>query len=113
MNILFVCSRNKKRSPTAETIFSGVKGIEVASAGTAKDAEEQVTPEHLEWANLIFVMESYHKVRLTEMYGRHLNGKRIVCLNIKDRFEYMDNELVALLRARVTAVVAELVDAQA
>lgn len=113
MNILFVCSRNKKRSPTAEAIFSGIEGFEVASAGTAKDAEEKVTPEILEWANLVVVMESYHKRRLNEMHGRHLRGKRIVCLDIKDRYEYMDDELIALLRVKMNAVVAELVDAQA
>jgi predicted protein tyrosine phosphatase len=106
MNVLFVCSRNKKRSPTAEAIFSEVEGMKVASAGTAKDAEEQITSEHIDWANLIFVMESCHKRRLTEMYKKHLKDKRIVCLNIKDRYEYMDDELVALLRAKVNAVVA-------
>jgi predicted protein tyrosine phosphatase len=78
------------------------RGIEVASAGPAPDAGEQLTPEHLDAADLIFVMERVHQVRLKRDFGRHLKGKRIVCLNIPDDYTYMQPELVALLKARVT-----------
>lgn len=41
VNVLFVCSRNKKRSPTAEFIFSNLEGVNVLSAGTSVDAEHR------------------------------------------------------------------------
>lgn len=101
MNVLFVCSRNRLRSPTAEAVFADTDGIETASAGTGADAEEVVSGELLQWADLICVMEARHKRALTRDHGRWLRGKRIVVLNIPDRYDYMDPELVALLRERV------------
>lgn len=100
--VLFLCSRNRLRSPTAEEVFRGWPGIDVASAGLSPDAEEQVAPELLHWADDIFVMEPVHRRRLASRFGAHLAGKRVVCLRIPDDFEYMDPTLVALLRARVT-----------
>lgn len=107
MNLLFVCSRNRLRSPTAEAVFSAIGGVEApathqaASAGTSPDAEQPVDPEQLEWADLIFVMEARHKRILTQRFGRTLRGKRIVVLGIPDEFEFMQPELVELLEARV------------
>ena len=57
MNLLFVCARNRLRSPTAERIFADWPGVDTASAGTAADAEAPVTPELLDWADVIMVME--------------------------------------------------------
>lgn len=102
MNVLFVCSRNRYRSPTAEAVFASVEGLEVDSAGTADDAEQPVDAELVEWADLICVMEARHRRVLTRRFGRWLRGKRLVVLDIPDRFEAMDPELVDLLRARVT-----------
>jgi predicted protein tyrosine phosphatase len=101
VKVLFVCSRNRLRSPTAEAVFADVEGLDVASAGTSPDAEEMVTSDLLEWADLVVVMEARHKRALTEHYGSSLRGRRLVVLNIPDRYEYMDPELVALLRKRV------------
>jgi predicted protein tyrosine phosphatase len=39
-NLLFLCARNRLRSPTAEQIFASRPGVETASAGRAPDAEE-------------------------------------------------------------------------
>lgn len=107
MKLLFVCSRNKKRSPTAEAVFSGIDGIETASAGTAPDAEEKVTPDLLEWADIVFVMEPSHRKRL-DKYAGCLKGKRVVTLNIKDDYEFMDEALVDLLWAKVPLTVTKL-----
>ena len=101
MKVLFVCSRNRYRSPTAEAVFSGREGLEVASAGTAPDAEEVVTPELLAWADLVVAMEARHERALTRAFRRELRGKRVVVLDIPDRFELTDPELVALLEARM------------
>jgi predicted protein tyrosine phosphatase len=99
--VLFICSQNRLRSPTAEQLFSSWEGIEVASAGLNNDADTPVTPEALAWADLIFVMEKAHRNKLSKKFRAHLQGKRIICLNIPDEFEFMEPGLVACLRARV------------
>ena len=98
--VLFVCSQNRLRSPTAEQVFAAWPGIETASAGTHRGADNPVTPELLEWADLVFVMERTHRSRLSARFKPHLGGKRIVCLGIPDEFEYMEPALVALLKPR-------------
>ena len=100
--VLFICSQNRLRSPTAEQLFSSWPGIEVASAGLNHDAENPVTPELLTWADLIYVMEKAHRNRLSRRFRQYLNSVRIVCLNIPDEYEYMDPMLVHLLRDRVS-----------
>lgn len=99
--ILFICSQNKWRSPTAEQVFAERADLECTSAGLNHDAENPLTPELLEWAELIFVMEREHKVKLSARFKAHLRGKRVVCLNIPDNYKYMDPVLVKLLRAKV------------
>ena len=99
--VLFICSQNRLRSPTAEQVFASWPGIEVASAGLNHDAENPLTPELLAWADLVFVMEKAHRSRLTSRFKPHLGGKRIVCLDIPDEFAFMDDALVRLLKARV------------
>ena len=101
MRLLFVCSQNRLRSPTAEQIFAAYPNIEAASAGTNHDAGVPVTAELIEWADIIFVMEETHRNILSKKFGRHLNDKRIVCLDIPDEFEFMDPTLVSLLKAKV------------
>lgn len=100
-HVLFVCSRNRLRSPTAEQVFADWPGIETASAGLAPDADALLTPELVGWADVIFVMEKVHRARLGARFRAHLQGKRVVCLDIPDDFELMDPALVKLLTARV------------
>ena len=99
--ILFVCSRNRRRSLTAETIFKDVPEWEVRSAGTEKDARIKVTAGHLGWADVIVVMEKRHKERLRQKHPEALADKPCVCLFIADDYEFMDAELVTLLRAKM------------
>ena len=98
MNILFLCSQNKRRSLTAEKIFDGVNGHNVRSAGTEKNSRIKVTPGLIGWANLIFCFEKKHLRRLQEKYPEELYGKKTVTLNIYDEYEYMDEELQEILR---------------
>lgn len=98
--ILFLCSRNKLRSPTAEAVFSGHPTVEVDSAGLSPDAEVPLSSEQIEWADLIIVMEKTHRSRLNQKFGKFLAGRRIVVLNIPDNYEYMDPVLIGLLKAR-------------
>lgn len=101
-NVLFICSQNKLRSPTAEQVFAAHPQLEVASAGLNQDAETTVTPELVEWADLIFVMEKAHRQKLSSRFKAHLNHQRVICLNIPDDYKYMDDKLVKLLKARVS-----------
>jgi predicted protein tyrosine phosphatase len=101
-NVLFICGKNRLRSPTAEQLFGSWPGIEVSSAGLATDAENPVTPELLSWADLIFVMERVHRSKLSTKFKPFLHSKRIVCLEIPDEFEFMEPALVELLNARVS-----------
>ena len=74
----------------------------MASDGLNNDAENVVSPELLEWAQLIFVMEKAHRSKLGAKFRRYLSGKRIVCLDIPDEYDYMDPGLIALLKAKVS-----------
>ena len=100
MRILFVCSRNRLRSPTAEAIFATSHGVETASAGTAPDSETPLSSDLIDWADVIVAMETIHRQRLQAAYAKHLNGKRIVVLRIPDRYQFMAPDLVAVLQRR-------------
>jgi predicted protein tyrosine phosphatase len=100
-NVLFICSQNRLRSPTAEQVFSSRPNIECSSAGLNHDAENPVTPELVEWAEIIFVMEKAHRNKLTSKFKKYLNNKRVICLDIPDDYEFMDPVLVSLLKAKV------------
>ena len=96
--VLFACSRNRLRSPTAEAVFRGWPGIEVASVGLKPDAEEVATPEDIAWADLILVMEPTHKRELSRRFQPYLRDTRVVVLGIRDDYDYLQPELVALLQ---------------
>jgi predicted protein tyrosine phosphatase len=97
---LFICSQNRLRSPTAEQIFASWPDVETDSAGLGGDATVPLSPEQIAWADIIFVMEKAHRNRLSSKFKRHLNGKRVVCLDIPDDYAYMQPELVRLLEAK-------------
>lgn len=101
--LLFVCSKNKLRSPTAEQIFSAYLEFEVLSAGTAPEAVSQLDAEMIEWADYIFVMESVHQHKMREKFRKNIKNQKIISLNIPDDYGYMDPALVDLLEARVLA----------
>ncbi|MBV8249598.1 MAG: low molecular weight protein tyrosine phosphatase family protein [Comamonas sp.] len=99
--VLFICSRNRLRSPTAEQVFAAVPGVETDSAGLAPDADCPLSPEQIEWADLICVMEKRHRAQLARRFKRYLSGKKVVCLDIQDDYQFMQPELVSLLQKRV------------
>jgi len=101
MKLLFVCSRNRLRSPTAEAIFSAYDGIDALSAGTSPDAETPASADLIEWADLIFAMERVHKSRLQERFSPQLREKRLIVLGIPDNYKYMAPDLVRILEAAV------------
>jgi predicted protein tyrosine phosphatase len=102
-NILFVCGKNRQRSPTAEQIFAGDPRFEVASAGTSADADNPLTSELVEWADIIFVMEREHRRKLAANFQASLRHARVICLDIPDRYAFMAPELVQILKSKVAA----------
>ena len=101
MNVLFICSKNRWRSLTAETIFKGNQDHVVRSAGTENDARIKVTENLINWAEMIFVMEKRHKQRLQQKFDRALLDKTVIILDIEDNYQYMDEELIITLKAAV------------
>lgn len=97
---LFICSANRLRSPTAEQIFAEWPDVETDSAGLNNDADQALSAEQLEWASVIFVMEKAHRTKLSKRFKRHLNGKRVICLDIPDDYEFMQPELIRLLEGK-------------
>jgi predicted protein tyrosine phosphatase len=71
--------------------------VETDSAGLGNDADLHLSPEQIEWATIIFVMEKAHRNKLSAGYRKYLDGKRVICLDIPDDYDYMQEELVQLL----------------
>lgn len=101
MKLLFVCSANVQRSPTAEAVFSRYDGIEAASAGINIDAETPVSADLVEWADVVIAMEQHHRQFLEERFGYLLRRKPVAVLGIPDRYDSMDPELVRILKEKV------------
>ncbi len=99
--VLFVCSQNLLRSPTAEHVFAALPDVETMSAGTQATAPTPVTAELLEWADVVVAMESGHREWLRERFADVLADQPVFVLGIPDRYAYMDPGLIELLKARV------------
>lgn len=99
IKVLFVCSKNKWRSRTAETIFKNKDGLHVRSAGTEHSAQIRLTAKLIEWAEVIFVMENKHKTRIQKSFRAALQDQEVVVLDIPDIYPYMDEELIQILEA--------------
>ncbi|HET7538151.1 MAG TPA: protein tyrosine phosphatase [Candidatus Didemnitutus sp.] len=96
--LLFLCSRNQWRSPTAEALFKKHPRYEARSAGTSASARIKVTDCHLGWADIIFCMERKHADLIRAKFPEEVAAKRIVVLRIPDDYQFMDSELIELLR---------------
>ena len=107
MRLLFLCSRNQWRSPTAEKVYQNDPRVEVRSAGTSASARCRVSEKLLRWADRVMVMEHAHKQRLREQFPEVVRELHIDVLDIPDDFEFMNPELVALIRERVEPLLEE------
>jgi predicted protein tyrosine phosphatase len=99
--LLFICSQNRWRSLTAEKMYEGFPGYDVRSAGTEQNARIRVTEGHIGWADLIFVMEKRHVDRLRERFGGLVADKQIICLHIGDDYQFMNEDLIAVLKEQL------------
>ena len=106
IKILFICSRNQWRSPTAEVVWCKLQGVSVRSAGTSPKARRRVTAGDIRWADVIFAMEDKHRQRLQDRFRDLLRAKQVEVLDIPDAYQYMDPELVAIFRAEAEAFMA-------
>ena len=103
--LLFICSQNRLRSLTAETMYQGFPGYDVRSAGTEPGARIRVNHGHIGWADVIFVMEKKHGRILRERFGEALVGKTLNCLRIPDNYRYMEPALIDELKAALSGYV--------
>ncbi|WP_375418954.1 low molecular weight protein tyrosine phosphatase family protein [uncultured Hymenobacter sp.] len=99
--LLFICSQNQWRSPTAEALFDGHPHYEARSAGTEAGARVRVSAGLLGWADAVFVMERRHADRLREKFAEELAGKPLIVLRIPDLYQFGDDTLLALLREKL------------
>jgi predicted protein tyrosine phosphatase len=87
-----------KRSPTAEAIYRHDPRFEVRSAGVSDKSRHHVSEKDLTWADLVLVMERKHKERILEAFPELENLPPMESLDIPDDYEYMDEELVELIK---------------
>lgn len=106
--LLFVCSANQWRSPTAQQLFKGSHHYDARSAGTRAGARVRLTDRHVLWADRIFVMENRHRLILQRDFRPALTDKPLDVLDIPDDHRYMDPELIELLLARLSPLLPEL-----
>lgn len=97
---LFICSRNRLWQPDGRSGVRRVARHRHRLRGLAPDADVRLSAEQLDWADIVFVMERAHKARLSAQFGAHLKHRKIVCLDIPDRYAFMQPELVALLERK-------------
>jgi predicted protein tyrosine phosphatase len=101
--LLFICSRNKWRSRTAEELCQDVPGFVAKSAGTEPGSRQRVTEGLIGWADLIFVMEAKHRDYLRTKFPQAIEDKRVICLRIPDNFTFNDPDLIDILKANLSS----------
>ena len=111
--ILFVCSANKDRSKTAEDYFSEkYPELDIASAGTNKKICHQLGTQHLtselmERADQVIVMEEKHRKYIKKSF-HSVDFRSIKVLEVPDRFDYYQKELIDTLRLKVEPILDRL-----
>ncbi|WP_223807097.1 low molecular weight protein tyrosine phosphatase family protein [Montanilutibacter psychrotolerans] len=103
-NVLFVCSRNQWRSPTAEQVWKRHPAVRARSAGTSPNARRPISAADVQWADVIVVMENKHRDRVVAQFAWLVEHKAIHVLGIPDEYKYMDPELMEELTQSVGAL---------
>jgi predicted protein tyrosine phosphatase len=94
-NVLFICTANLERSPTAEMVFKDYPGWNVRSAGTSPYAVTPVSTELLAWADHVIVMRNIHLEKILEISPSSLDKTKV--LHIEDRYHRCSSELIGTL----------------
>ena len=104
--MLFVCTANHDRSPTAEIMYQRHPGLEAKSTGIFKP--EKKVREDLTWADVVVVMEDVHETYIREHFAQELGDKPVFVLGIEDRYRFMEDELTSLIEERMEAVLQSI-----
>ncbi|MEL6581994.1 MAG: phosphotyrosine protein phosphatase [Cyanobacteria bacterium J06621_12] len=107
VNLLFVCSRNKWRSPTAEALYRRDPRVMVRSAGISSGASKKISSQNINWADLILVMENKHKKAILRQY-RYLDLPPIIVLDIPDDYQYMSAELIDMIQTSTENILSDV-----
>jgi predicted protein tyrosine phosphatase len=99
-NLLFICSKNQWRGPTAEMMFKGHQIHQARSAGTSDNARVKVNQKLIDWADMIFVMERKHKELLKQRFI--FPGKKLIILDIEDNYRFGDIALIEILKTALS-----------
>ncbi|PCJ55895.1 MAG: protein tyrosine phosphatase [Planctomycetota bacterium] len=97
-NILFLCSKNQWRSPTAERIYQKDACCHVRSAGISSKAKRKVNAKDLAWADLVLVMEKHHRAQLQQRFPVEMREVEVQILDIPDDYPFMDSDLIQLCK---------------
>ena len=105
LRILFVCSANLQRSPTAEQVFGNFSDEwQTKSAGIMPSSgRNALTQKLLDWADLILVMEPEHAEYIAQNFNS--NGDKIKVLNIPDIYRRNDPELIQELKKKALPII--------
>ena len=104
IKILVVCSRNKKRSLTAEKIYANDQRVFVRSAGTSPSAKRKIVEADIKWADVVLCMEDKHLHIIKKQFQIEVLPKCVV-LDIEDEYEFMDDNLVEMLQREIERVI--------
>ena len=105
LKILFVCGRNKRRSPTAEKIYAHDRRLAVRSVGLADTSKRRMGAADAQWADLILVMERKYVGRIKTTFRQLDTLPPIVSLDIPDEYIFMQRELIDLLQPAVESAI--------
>lgn len=106
-NILVICGKNKRRSRTAEQLYRADARLKVRSAGLSPQSTRKISEQDLAWADIVLVMETDHRSKIRQLYA-HIQLPAIQVLNIPDEYDFMDEELVALLTDKMEEVLLDM-----
>ena len=101
INILFVCGRNRRRSPTAQEVYRVDPRLQVRSAGTSESSKRTIKESDLRWADLVLVMERRYEARIRSNFPYLLSKPSFQSLDIPDDYEFMSEDLIDLLDSSV------------
>ena len=104
IRILVVCSRNKKRSLTAEKMYIHDIRALVRSVGTSPSAKRKITQADITWADVILCMENKHQ-HMIETQFKSKTLPKIIVLDIEDEYEYMSADLVQMLKNEIEEII--------
>ena len=108
LNVLFVCSRNQWRSPTAEKLYEKDERVNVRSRGTSRNAVQTLTANDIRWSSVILVMEDKHRKRILATFPDETRYKPLHVLDIPDDYRFMELDLISLISSAVDPIIESM-----